>query len=158
MNFWEKIVHFRKKVFFHQIWGVQRGVKRVFYIRWHAAFTKFKLPTWGGSYWPSSRLNRPRRGTAVLISDALRTGRLKWFGGRPYPVSEPQKKSELAPRTRPQGQGARLDALGGWPVSDMSAWASKPFLRGKMLFSVHRTPLQCRVDFRRSPPSCACTD
>ena len=30
MNFWEKNITCPKKVFFDQIWGVQRGVKRVF--------------------------------------------------------------------------------------------------------------------------------
>ena len=47
---------------------------------------------------PSSILNRPRRGRAVLISDALRTSRPKWFGVRPYPVCERQKKNQYLRR------------------------------------------------------------
>ena len=75
-----------------------------------------KLPTWGGSYWPSSILNRPRRGRAILTSDALRTGRLKWFGVRPYPVCERRKKNQNLRRgpVKPK-RGAHLTRSGvGW--------------------------------------------
>jgi hypothetical protein len=64
----------------------------------------------------TSILNRPRRGRAVLISDALRTSRPKWFGVRPYPVCERRKKNQNLRRgpVKPK-RGADLTRLGvGW--------------------------------------------
>ena len=77
-----------------------------------------KLPTWASSMFPSSILNRPRRGRAVLISDALRTSRpkLKCFEVRPYPVCERRKKNQNLRRgpVKPK-RGAHLTRSGvGW--------------------------------------------
>ena len=91
--------------------------KRVF--KWGGAPSRrvsSKLPTWASSMFPSSILNRPRRGRAVLISDALRTSRPKWFGVRPYPVCERRKKNQNLRRgpVKPK-RGADLTRLGvGW--------------------------------------------
>ena len=75
-----------------------------------------KLPTWASSTFPTSILNRPRRGRAVRISDAPRTSRPKWFGVRPYPVCERRKKNQNLRRgpVKPK-RGAHLTRLGvGW--------------------------------------------
>ena len=91
--------------------------KRVF--KWGGAPSRrvsSKLPTWASSMFPSSILNRPRRGRAVLISDALRTSRPKWFGVRPYPVCERRKKNQNLRRgpVKPK-RGAHLTRSGvGW--------------------------------------------
>ena len=64
----------------------------------------------------TSTLNSPRRGRAVLISDALRTSRPKWFGVRPYPVCERRKKNQNLRRgpVKPK-RGAHLTRSGvGW--------------------------------------------
>lgn len=64
----------------------------------------------------TSILNSPRRGRAVLISDALRTSRPKWFGVRPYPVCERRKKNQNLRRgpVKPK-RGAHLTRSGvGW--------------------------------------------
>ena len=65
--------------------------------KWGGALSRrvsSKLPTWASSMFLTSTLNSPRRGRAVLISDALRTSRPKWFGVRPYPVCERRKKNQ----------------------------------------------------------------
>ena len=91
--------------------------KRVF--KWGGAPSgrvSSKLPTWASSMFLTSILNSPRRGRAVLISDALRTSRPKWFGVRPYPVCERRKKNQNLRRgpVKPK-RGAHLTRSGvGW--------------------------------------------
>jgi hypothetical protein len=103
--------------------------KRVF--KWGGAPSRrvsSKLPTWASSMFPTSILNRPRRGRAVLISDALRTSRPKSaLGFARTQCANGEKKSELAPRACQTKKGGAFNALGGWLVSTPSAWASKPF-------------------------------
>ena len=106
---------------------------------------------------PTSILNRPRRGRAVLISDALRTSRPKCFGVRPYPVCERRKKNQNLRRgpVKPK-RGAHLTRLGvGWsqlrapgPQNRSGGRKKNPFLCTECSFlalsSAGTDPGRCR--------------
>ena len=126
----------------------------------------------------TSILNSPRRGRAVLISDALRTSRPKWFGVRPYPVCERRKKNQNLRRgpVKPK-RGAHLTRSGvGWsqlrapgPQNRSGGRKKNPFLCTECSFlalsSAGTDPGRCRdrmaarlhfstAGSRRVPASC----
>ena len=105
-----------------------------------------KLPTWASSMFLTSILNSPRRGRAVLISDALRTSRPKWFGVRPYPVCERRKKNQNLRRgpVKPK-RGAHLTRLGvGWSQLRAPGPQNRCGGRKKNLFLCSFGPFECR--------------
>ena len=115
------------------------------------------MPTWASSTFPTSILNRPRRGRAVLISGLLRTSRPKSFGVRPYPVCERRKKNQNLRRgpVKPK-RGAHLTRSGvGWsqlrapgPQNRSGGRKKNPFLCTECSFlalsSAGTDPGRCR--------------
>ena len=123
-------------------WGVKKGV-----FKWGGAPSRrvsSKLPTWASSMFLTSILNSPRRGRAVLISDALRTSRPKWFGVRPYPVCERRKKNQKLRRgpVKPK-RGAHLTRLGvSWSQLRAPGPQNRSWRRKKNLFGVPWCPFR----------------
>ena len=112
-----------------------------------------KLPTWASSMFPTSISNRPRRGRAAFISDALRTSRPKWFGVRPYPVCERRKKNQNLRRgpVKPK-RGAHLTRSGvGWSQLRAPGPQNRCGGRKKTLFLCTECSFRAGTD-----PGCCC--